>query len=162
MGAGPPAARGVARPEGGGAGGPGAPPAVGAGSAGAVGRSPADPLYVAGPPGVHGAPRTWHGVHTPRHRGVHTGLVRSRQGTCHVAEGPPGPRQQDGVGIAGVTPAPASGERRGTAGAPGVRTVARGVTTRSSRLPLSPPESTHLHTARTPHTQPRPLTSTRG
>ena len=114
------------------------------------------------PPGVHRAPRAGHGVHTPRHRGVHTGLVRSRQGACHVAEGPLGPRQHDGVGIAGATPAPASGARGSTAGAPGVRTVARGVTTRSSWLPLTPPGPTYLHTARTQHTQPRPFTYTRG
>ena len=71
MGAGPPAARDVARPEGGDASGPGTPPAVGAGCAGAVGSSPADPLYAAGPPGVHRAPRAGHGVHTPRHREVY-------------------------------------------------------------------------------------------
>ena len=61
-----------------------------------------------------------------------------------------------------LAPAPTSGARRGATGAPGVRTVAEGEPTRSSRLPLSPPGPTHVHTARTQHTQPRPFTCTRG
>ena len=48
------------------------------------------------------------------------------------------------------------------AGAPGVSAVARGEPTRSSRLPLSPPRPTHIRTARTRHTQPRPFTCTCG
>ena len=32
--------------------------------------------------------------------------------------------------------------------------VAKGGPTRSSRLPLSPPRPTHIHTARTTHTAP--------
>ena len=52
MGASPPTARGVARPEAGQAGGPSAPLAMGAGGPRAVGGGPADPLYEAGPPGV--------------------------------------------------------------------------------------------------------------
>ena len=102
------------------------------------------------------------GVPPPRRGGVHTGLVRPRQGACHTAEGPPGPGQHDGVGVAGAAPTPASGTGGSAAGAPGISAVAKGEPTRSSRLPLSPPRPTHIRTARTQHTQPRPFTCTRG
>ena len=162
VGASPPAPRSVARPEGGATGGPSASPAVGTDCAGAVGGSPADPLHAAGPPGVYGAPLAGHGVPPPRRGGVHTNLVRPRQGACHTAEGPPGPGQHDGVGVAGAAPAPASRKGRGAAGAPGISAVARGELTRSPRLPLPLPRPTHLRTARTQHTQPSPFTFTRG
>ena len=98
----------------------------------------------------------------PRRGGVHTDLVRQRQGACHTAEGPPGPGQHDGVGIAGAAPAPASRKGRGAAGAPGISAVAGGELTRSPRLPLPLLRPTHLRTARTQHTQPSPFTFTRG
>ena len=156
---------GVGGPECGDAGGPATPRPIGCRLSWSSGQQPCGPPLCSGPTssaGVHRAPRAGHGVHAPRHRGVHTGLVHSRPGAYHVPEGLPRPRQHDGVGIAGATPAPASGAGGGTAGAPGVRMVARGVTTWSSRLPLSLCGSTHLHTARTQHTQPRPFTCTRG
>ena len=162
VGASPPAPRSVARPEGGATGGPGASPAVGTDCAGAVGGSPADPLHAAGPPAVYRAPLAGHGVPPPRRGGVHTDLVRPRQGACHTAEGPPGPGQHDGVGVAGATHAPASRKGRGAARAPGISAVTRGELTRSPRLPLPLPRPTHLRTARTQHTQPSPFTFTRG
>ena len=88
----------------------------------------------------------WDRVHTSRNRGVHQSLVRPCQGACHVAESPPGPRQHDGVGVAGAAPAPAGGERGSTAGNSGMTTVARRVTSRFPRLPLFPPITTQLHT----------------
>ena len=138
----------MARPKNRNAGGPSAPRAVGAGCIRTVGSNLADPLYAARPTGVHRAPHPWHGVHTPRHRGVHTGLVRPRQSASHVIEGPLWLRQQDGVGVAGATPAPASGERRGRAGALGVKTVARGVMTTCSRPPPLTPYDSHTYTQR--------------
>ena len=107
-------------------------------------------------------PHAAHGVPPPCHRGVHTGLVRPRQGACYTAEGPPGPGQHDGVGVTGAAPTPASGAGGSAAGAPVIKTVAKGEPTTSSRLPLSPPRPTHIHTARTQHTQPRLFTCTRG
>ena len=89
------------------------------------------------------APHAGHGVPPPRHRGVHTGLVRPRQGACHAAKGPPWPGKHDGVGTAGATPAPTSGARGSAAGASGVRTGARGVPTRLPPLPAR--TCTHTH-----------------
>ena len=108
------------------------------------------------------APLAGHGVPLPRRGGVHTDLVRPRQGPCYTAEGPPGSGQHYGVSVAGVAPAPASRKGRGAAGAPGISAVARGEVTRSPRLPLPLPRPTHLRTARTQHKQPSPFTFTRG
>ena len=129
--------------------------------AGAVGSSPPDPLYSASPPGVYGSPRAWHAVPLPHHRGVYLGLVRPRQGSYHAAEGLPGPGQHNCVGVAGAAPTPASRAGRSAAGVPRISTVARGGSTRSLRLPLSPPRPTHIHTARARNTQPRPFTCIR-
>ena len=74
---------------------------------------------------------------------VHHSPVRPRQGTCHIAESPPGPTQHDGVGVAGAMPAPAGGERGSTAGTSWMTTVATRVTSRFPRLPLYPPITTH-------------------
>ena len=94
--------------------------AVGAGCSGAVGGGLANPLHAAGPHGVLWAPHAGDGVHTSHHRGVHRSLVRPRQGACHVAKGPPGPEQHDGVGVAGAAPAPTGGERGSAAGTSGL------------------------------------------
>ena len=157
VGTGSPAARGVAQPEGGETGCLGAPPAVGADCTGAVGGGLAYPLHAASPHGVLRVPHAGDRVRTSRNRGVHPSLVCPRQGAGHVAESPPGPRQHDGVGVAGAMPTPAGGERWSTAGTSGMTAVARRVTCRFPRLPLFPPITTHLHTARALHTQPSRL-----
>ena len=127
---------------------------------------PAFCLLVTAPSAHHTTPHHTTPHHTTRHdttpHRTYTDLVRPRQGACHTAEGPPGPGQHDGVGVAGATPAPASRKGRGAARAPGISAVARGELTRSPRLPLPLPRPTHLRTARTQHTQPRPFTFTRG
>ena len=117
----------------------------------AVGGSPADPLHAAGPPGVYGARLAGHGVPPPCRGGVHTDLVRPRQGACHTAEGPPGPGQHDGVGVAGAMPAPAS--RKGCSRSSWNK---RGRQRRTHQVSPSPPPPaeayTLTHSAHTTHT----------
>ena len=156
MGTGSPAARS----KGGETGYVGAPPAVGAGCNGIVGGGLANPVHAASPHGVLLASCARNKIHPHRHQGVHQSLVCPRQGTSHVAEGPPGPKQHDAVGVAGATPAPVGGEGGGAAGTTGLRAVAWW-DIQFSPTPLFLSVTTQLHAARALHT-PFPFTCTRG
>ena len=141
MGAGQPAARGVARPKGGDAGGPGTPLAVGACCAGAVGSSLADPLYATGPPGVPHALGTQFIGHVVEecirvwyaHAKARATLLKARaarwRGDCRSYACTSKRREKWYNG--------SSWSEDGRQGE---------VLTRSSRLPLSPPINKHTNT----------------
>ena len=118
---------------------------VAAGCSGAVRGCVVQPLHAVRSHGMFWAPHTGDSGHAPGHRGVHQSLVGPRQGTCHIAKGPPGAKQHNSMGVA--------------TGPPGLIAIARWMASRSPPFPRYPPRTARLHTVRTLYAKPSGLPS---